>query len=470
MHLSFILPLLLTLVISCSDLPTSKKAKSIEINLSSRGNDVAFEQENLQIPFGQTVKLVFQNQADLDSEISHNVAIVRRGHEKAVMDILNKEEYDFSQTIDFFKTTNHLLASSKILNPGENGEIIFEPETPGYYTYICLMPGHGNILHMKGKILVKDFSSNLLSSKQINEMKAEYIRETVIPFPEDNPYSKAKYDLGKKLFFDVNLSKSKSISCATCHAPQKGFEDGVRFSEGVKGTKLARHSQTATNLAWGELFFWDGRASSLEAQAVVPILSKEEMGLTKKEVIKVLSKDKDYLEMFKSAFPGKKVDLDTAAMAIATFERKLVTKPSDFDRWVAGDANAISESARRGFVVFNEKANCAACHSGWRFTDDSFHDIGVDSDDLGRGRVHRGVPILQHAFKVPSLRNIVERAPYMHNGSKKTLMDVIEFYNKGGEVKRESLSEEIFPLNLSDQEKLDLLSLMKTLSSEVEIE
>jgi len=461
---------ILILVMSCTGSIKRKSPKIIYINLSSRGNDVAFEQENLQIPFGQEVKLVFRNQADIDSEITHNVAIIRPGHEKKVMEVLDKEEYDFSETINFFKNTDHLLASSAILKPQETGFISFRPETPGYYTYICLMPGHGNILHMKGKILVKEFSTRTLSSDQVNELKEEFKRESEIPFPQVNQYSKSKYILGKKLFFDTNLSKTKDISCATCHIPQYGFEDGESLSIGVRGKKLQRHSQTTSNLAWGELFFWDGRASSLEEQVKGPLLNKDEMGLTEKEIINVIKSDSEYIKMFNDAFPREKASIETAAKAIATFERKLVSKPSSFDRWIEGDENAISKSAKRGFILFNEKANCAACHSGWRFTDDSFHDIGIDSNDLGRGKILKGIRAMRHAFKTPTLRNIAQRAPYMHNGSINSLIDVINFYNNGGEVKRENLSEEVFPLELTDQEKIDLVNLLKTFSSEVEFE
>jgi cytochrome c peroxidase len=174
----------------------------------------------------------------------------------------------------------------------------------------------------------------------------------------------------------------------------------------------------------------------------------------------------EYRELFAAAFDGNpEITAEKIAQAIATFERTVVSGAAPFDRWIGGESEAISESAKRGFVLFNGKANCAACHSGWRLTDDSFHDIGLPSDDIGRGKQLPHVVKMQHAFKTPGLRNIDRRFPYMHDGSVPTLEAVIEHYDTGG-IQRPSLSDEMKPLGLTTQEKADLLAFLKTLTSE----
>jgi cytochrome c peroxidase len=177
-----------------------------------------------------------------------------------------------------------------------------------------------------------------------------------------------------------------------------------------------------------------------------------------------LAKIDGYRMMFNAAFPGQGITLANVAKAIATFERTVVSPIAPFDRWVAGDESAISESAKRGFATFNDKANCVACHSGWNFTDGSFHDIGLPDKDIGRGK-HLNLQKMQHAFKTPTLRDADRRGPYMHNGSITTLADVVEHYNKGG-TQRPSLSDDMKPLNLTAQEKADLVEFMLTLTSE----
>jgi cytochrome c peroxidase len=164
-------------------------------------------------------------------------------------------------------------------------------------------------------------------------------------------------------------------------------------------------------------------------------------------------------------FPGKAITVDSIAAAIASYERTIVSGAAPFDRWVSGDEQAISDSAKRGFVLFNGKANCAVCHAGWRMTDDGFHDIGLaDSTDRGRAGIAPGIPQLEHAFKTPTLRNITQRAPYMHDGSVATLAEVIDHYDTGF-VKRPSLDAEMHPLKLTPAEKADLLAFLDTLTS-----
>jgi cytochrome c peroxidase len=209
---------------------------------------------------------------------------------------------------------------------------------------------------------------------------------------------------------------------------------------------------------------WDGRAGSLEEQAVGPMQAPAEMNQTMPRLIALLQSIPGYREAFEAAFPGEPISAKTIAKAIATFERTVTSGEAPFDRWIAGDETAVSEPARRGFVLFNTSGHCAACHSGWRFTDDSFHDIGLADDDLGRGTIIEGVEPLQHAFKTPGLRNVAARAPFMHNGSIPTLAGVVRHY-KDGFVARPSLSSEIHRLDSSDQDIDDLVAFMKTLTS-----
>jgi cytochrome c peroxidase len=169
--------------------------------------------------------------------------------------------------------------------------------------------------------------------------------------------------------------------------------------------------------------------------------------------------------LFARGYPGEPIATTTVAKAIATFERQIVSGTAPFDRWAAGDDGAISTEAERGFELFNTKGGCATCHTGWRFTDDSFHDIGVPGVDRGRGAMLPGIEAMQHAFKTPTLRSVAGRAPYMHDGSVATLEDVVDLYDKGGLEGRPSLSPEIKPLHLTSDEKQALVVFLRTLTS-----
>jgi cytochrome c peroxidase len=296
------------------------------------------------------------------------------------------------------------------------------------------------------------------------EWKKEYVRPSEIPFPKENPYTAAKADLGRTLFFDPRLSGANYISCGTCHNPSFAWGDGLAKGIGHAMTKLGRRTPTILNLAFGEDLMWDGRFETLEQQALGPMSAPVEMNQNMKAIVAELQQIPEYRTLFNVSFPGKGITVENIAKAIATFERTVVSGVAPFDRWVAGDEHSISASAKRGFDLFNNKANCVACHSGWNFTDSSFHDIGMPDKDIGRGKVVPGVVVMQHAFKVPTLRNAVERAPYMHDGSLKNLYSVVDHYNKGF-VTRPSKSEEIYALKLNDAETKDLVEFMKTLSS-----
>jgi len=324
-----------------------------------------------------------------------------------------------------------------------------------------------------GSVLLSGMHSNAYASEvnadELQQLKEQYQRPSDIPFPEDNPYSEEKATLGKILYFEPRLSGSGTQSCATCHNPSLSWGDGMGLGTGHGHKKLGRKSPTILNLAWdhdAEAYMWDGRKTSLEDQALGPIQADVEMNMPVEQLIGRLKEIKEYEPLFKKAFPEDKdpINEKNLAKAIATYERTVVSGEAPFDAWIKGDESAISESAKRGFVLFNKKANCAACHSGWRFSDSSFHDIGINDKDIGRGE-HVSVETMQHAFKTVGLRNIDRRGPYMHNGSMETLMDVVNHYDHGF-VKRASLSSDIKPLNLTEAEKKDLVAFLGTLTSD----
>ncbi len=303
-------------------------------------------------------------------------------------------------------------------------------------------------------------------AKEVVILKASYKRPTSIPFPEENPFTEAKAKLGQTLYFDPRLSRSNMQSCASCHNPSFAWGDGLPKGVGDHLIELGRRSPTILNSAWSEALMWDGRFETLEEQALGPIQADVEMNMPLDELIEKLRQIEGYPPLFAAAYDGdEEITADKIAMAIATYERTVISGEAPFDRWIKGQRNAISASAQRGFQLFNNKARCAACHSGWRFTDDSFHDIGLSDEDIGRGAELPGIVKMQHAFKTPGLRNINQRAPYMHDGSLETLADVIEHYNQGG-IERPSLSSEMHPLSLTGQEKKDLVAFMESLTSD----
>jgi len=293
--------------------------------------------------------------------------------------------------------------------------------------------------------------------------RAAYRRPDTIPFPKDNPYTPEKAALGKMLFFDTRLSRDKNLSCASCHNPSFGWEVPFATAIGAGGKPLGRHAPTALNQAWSRHLFWDGRAPSLEAQARGPIEAAVEMDLPMAVAVDRLKKVRGYVAAFAKAFPKEGLTDDTIVKAIATYERTIVTGDTPFDRWVRGDAKAVGPEVKRGFALFTGKANCAACHGGWNFTDDKFHDIGLATTDKGRMGVTNAASD-QFAFKTPGLREIAARAPYMHLGQVATLEAVVAHYIAGGQ-KRPTLSPQMKPLELSAQEVRDLVAFLRSLSS-----
>src|SRR5262249_39926382 len=266
-----------------------------------------------------------------------------------------------------------------------------------------------------------------------------------------------KVGLGKRLFFDTRLSAANLLSCASCHSPAYGWGDGQAKGVGHNMKPLGRRSPTIVNAAFGEIFMWDGRAASLEDQALGPIRADVEMKLPVDQLMAKLKAIPEYGPLFQAAFPKEGLTPDSIAKAIATYERTVVSGRAPFDAWIEGDTKAISEEAKRGFVLFNSKGACVNCHSGWNFTDDSFHDIGLPSADIGRAKILPSIPKMQYAFKTPGLREITRRGPYMHDGSVATLEAVMDHYDEGG-INRPSRSELMKPLGLTKQEKADLVA------------
>lgn len=295
---------------------------------------------------------------------------------------------------------------------------------------------------------------------------AHYLLPDEIPAPPDNQITPDRVALGKALFFDPRLSGSNSISCATCHNPGLGWSDAQPTAVGVGTKHLGRNTPTILNSAYNSTQFWDGRAATLEEQALGPIADPGEMDQNLAQLVVKLSGIKGYQPFFEAAYPGEGITEKTMAKALATFQRTVVSTEAPFDRWVKGDAAAMSDAAVRGFQLFEGKGNCVACHSGFNFTDNSFHNLGVRhfDEDPGRYKV-RPVAILRGAFKTPTLRDIELTSPYMHDGSVNTLRDVVAFYNGGGKIK-DNLSPEIKPLNLTEQEMDDLVAFMRTLTGE----
>jgi cytochrome c peroxidase len=293
----------------------------------------------------------------------------------------------------------------------------------------------------------------------------KYTRPADMPFPADNLVNEARAQLGKRLFFDPRLSGSNWISCATCHNPALSWGDGLPKAIGHGMKELTRRTPAIWNLAWAPALFWDGRAASLEEQALGPIAAQAEMNLSLDAMVAKLKKIPQYGPLFANAYPTEAISEQTVAKAIATFERTVISGKAPFDRWVEGDESAVSAEAKQGFVLFNTKANCAACHSGWRLTDDSFHDLGLVGEDRGRGKLLEGIEEAQFTFKTPTLRNVDRRAPYMHDGATPTLEAVIDLYGRGGDVRRPSLSPQIKPLHLTVEEEQHLLAFLRTLTS-----
>jgi cytochrome c peroxidase len=313
---------------------------------------------------------------------------------------------------------------------------------------------------------------------------------------KENPLTRAKIELGRQLYFDGRLSKDGTISCASCHNPDEGYAAHTQFGIGVGGQQGGRNSPVSYNRILSDLQFWDGRAGSLEAQAVGPIANPIEMANTHENCVKTLASIEGYRLQFEKVFGG--VTIEAVGKAIASFERAIVSGPSPFDYYeqfrpflkadpnelkqddpdtykiyvqvkAALDKKPMSDSAKRGReIFFTDKGSCTACHVGPNLADEQYHNIGVgmkaDKPDLGRFEVTKQEKD-KGAFKTPTIRNVALSAPYMHDGSQKTLEEVVEFYAKGGHP-NPTLDAKLKPLKLSEQDKKDLVEFMKACTGE----
>lgn len=297
----------------------------------------------------------------------------------------------------------------------------------------------------------------------------EWLLPDEAPYPVGNKPNAARVALGKMLFFDTRLSGDKTISCATCHSPLYGWGDGLETGKGFGSKILDRASPVVTNTAFNSIQMWDGRKKSLEDQAMGPMEATAEMNMNIPRLLKFLNDSEGYKAAFAKAYPGEKIDTKTLSKGMASFERTIISNNSPFDKWVKGDAKAMSKQQVQGFKVFVGKANCVACHSAPNFTDNGFHNIGLASfgeknPDVGRF-TQRPLKLMKGAFKTPTLRDISYSAPYFHDGSSHTLKDAVEHYAKGGEVKT-NLSPNMEEIKLTDADKKALVIFMQALSSE----
>jgi len=282
------------------------------------------------------------------------------------------------------------------------------------------------------------------------------------------PKAKAEViELGRLLFFDKRLSGDHQMSCATCHQPDKGYCDAVAKGTGNQAKMLGRNTPSVINVDARAPFFWDGRAATAEEQALMPVANPGEMNMAPEKLPEVLTALPEYVARFKHAFGDSDISPARIGTALAAFERTLVSSDSPFDRAMGGDATAMSEEARRGMQLFVGKGRCTKCHDGPHFTDQSFHNIGVAGPDVGRYGIVP-VAILKGAFKTPGLRDVELTAPYFHDGSAKTLDDVMAHYNRGGDVK-DNLDGDITPLALNDAEQKALVAFMKALTGKTAI-
>ena len=295
-----------------------------------------------------------------------------------------------------------------------------------------------------------------------------------VPVPENNPMTRPKVELGKRLFFEKRISRDGKVSCATCHMPRRGFSNARQYGTGFDGRLTLRNVPTVINAAYNESQFWDGRAESLEEQAKGPILHPGEMASSEAKTIRTLGAVPEYRQRFTESFGSPGISLDRVVQAIATFERTVLSGNSPFDRWkFGGDKSALSPRAIRGFKVFTSKGNCVKCHLvdefSAPFTDDKFHNIGIGMDkkpvEIGREKITGKIKD-RGKFKTPTLRHINQTAPYMHDGRFATLEEVVDFYDKGGHP-NPHLDPDMKPLKLTKTEISDLIAFMGALTGDL---
>ena len=290
-----------------------------------------------------------------------------------------------------------------------------------------------------------------------------------VPFPRDNPPTREGIDLGRRLFFDRRLSSDESTSCASCHKPEQAFADNEVTSRGIGGRKGARNTPTVINTAFQPYQFWDGRVSSLEDQALLPLENPIEMGSSIPIIVNRLTQLPEYQEAFRRVFDGP-VTRDHLARALASFERTVLAGDSAYDQYAAGISTALSKKAAEGLKLFEGKAHCRLCHQGYNFSDGLFHNLGIGWNDTGFADEGRSAvtDIVKDrgAFKTPGLRQVAQTGPYMHDGTLASLESVVDFYDRGGKS-NPHLDPLIQPLRLTLQEKEALVEFLRCLSGKV---
>ena len=299
----------------------------------------------------------------------------------------------------------------------------------------------------------------------IASAKAMFQQIGEVPVPEDNPMTTEKIELGKRLYFDARLSGNNVQSCSSCHQPQAGYGDNLATFIGFEGFRGHRNSPTIINSAYYAENFWDGRASSLEEQAQGPITAAGEMNQDLDVLVEELKAVPEYVTDFQTVF-GEDINTTNILKAIATFERTIVAKDTAFDKYLAGDDDAISDEAKKGMVLYTGKASCIICHTTPTLSDGKYYNLGISGDE-GRYAVTNNAADMG-AFRTSSLRGITHTGPYMHDGSLATIKDVVDFYNKGGGTDANK-SNLIQPLNLTDEEVNQLVAFLETLGGEVPI-
>ena len=296
---------------------------------------------------------------------------------------------------------------------------------------------------------------------------SDWLRPNRVPTPYDNKLTAKRVELGKLLYFDKRLSKSNQISCATCHDPELGWSDELSKAIGHNGAEGPRNSPTIINTAYQEHQFWDGRAKSLEEQALGPIEADVEMNMPLKKLIPKLNKINGYVKLFKEAYPSLGITKESLAKAIASFERTILSTESPFDRYIKGNKNAINKDAKDGFTLFKSKGRCTDCHSGFNFTDGSFHNLGLGDKDEGRVKMRKGVNISTGEMKTPTLREITKSWPYFHDGSVKTLHEAVAICGNGGRfTNAKNLSPLIIDRNLNIDEIDKIVTFLRTLDGD----
>ena len=294
--------------------------------------------------------------------------------------------------------------------------------------------------------------------------------DAFMPIPAENPLTTEKVTLGKMLFADPVLSRDRSVACSTCHLPEQAFTDELPNAKGVFGRIGPRRVPKLINRGYGRSFFWDGRIATLEEQVLQPVINSLEMDLTLPEAVARLQADQRYVAEFQNAF-GDEPNQEDLARALASYVRTVLSGDSPYDRYVAGDPGALNEEERLGLQVFRTKGNCLTCHMGPNLTDERFHNTGVaykEGEFVDDGRfVATKRPQDRGAFKTPTLRDVALTPPYMHDGSLRTLEDVIDDYDKGG-TPNPNLDPEISELRLTDKEKAALVAFLKALTGKLQ--